>query len=219
LGESSGTWSYTALYQFLLEEAQPTSAVQTNCWSSAYRALKGYNDSTAPLYYESLDYSTWIENYDAGEYRTSALHFSFNATDNSSQTTPWQLVAFNASTFVRVDVKPREWYTPSLPFLLSGARTGSNGLCRGERIGHCFFDEVTGLWTGMISGLMIVSDCTINTQFPHGSGNTTCMPGIPYIAAHIIQRMPVRDAFCPCAPPKPYITPFCTAPWSVKERD
>ena len=205
-GGNTSTFTYRSLFTALLEEADVMGedAQATNCQLTAFARAKAWKNSTYQIpYYLSSDISTWSRQFDAGEFRNAFnFNFSINAGGPGS-------VSFKASSLVRIDIEPREWFVPALPWLLRTSRTPPNGLCRGKRVSECFFE---GIWTAMITGFLIASNIEVHTKFPSGNATITSQSDQPYIVAYILRKMPTRDSFCACAGKPPYGTDFCTAP-------
>ncbi len=121
---------------------------------------------------------------------------------------------YSADSLHRVDIRPREWYTDAVPFLLRNARTNPSGLCGNfSRVGDCYFNPTSGIFSARTVGMLITSNCKTFTTFQgssgHGNATTTCAKDVPQIAAWIVKRMPIHEPFCPCSSDKPMSGVYC----------
>ena len=200
-------------YQMLLYETSVIglSPTASDCLLSAENRFLDFqsrikNGTAPPLYQASLDPETWADNYELGAYRVP-INFSYSGILQDG--TKYQS-NYSANSMMRVDIRPRHWYTDALPFLARHAQAVGGGFCKqGQRIGDCYFNATTGMFNARTVGMIVISNCVTSTILAHGSANTTCAKDIPQISAWIVQPMPIHDAFCPCSEPKRTPGAFC----------
>eukprot|EP01128_Nolandella_sp_AFSM9_P003713 TRINITY_DN1628_c0_g1_i1.p2 TRINITY_DN1628_c0_g1~~TRINITY_DN1628_c0_g1_i1.p2 ORF type:complete len:306 (+),score=49.94 TRINITY_DN1628_c0_g1_i1:34-951(+) len=203
---------YDIYKSWLMPSVRSTQNDSNNCLLSAYNVLGQFNRTKTPLfYYPSLYPSDWEVNYDKGLYRKPVV---FNRTFGDGKGGQAHLSFDGANaTLLRVDVQPREWYLPALPYLLKDARIHPNGPCGKLRnTWDCFFAEGAYM-SAITTGMVVMSDYRTRLQFPGGNATSTSQPAVPYIVAWIIKRMPVRNSFCPCYTQDPRFGNGCTKPW------
>jgi hypothetical protein len=209
--------SYEQLYDGMLNELNLSSSeapsIVSNCQLQALLQQQAWKNNSRPTppYYMSLDIDTWTKETAAGQYRNKFL-FNFTVDANSSTGVPGGAVHYAADSLMRVDVEPREWYTPAAPWLSRDTPVKGAYYCKqvsGKTVRECFFER---LWTAMTTGFLVASNVTINVTRSDLNSSTTTVPNVPTIIAYIVRRMPVRDSFCPCAGKPPDTTKACTRP-------
>ena len=200
------------LMLYLIDPISSTSVVE-NCVEAAQAQLATFNASIDPEFFFSLTIGEWEKAYDMGAYRRD-LETSFSVPTEDGGT---ESVSFSADSLVRVDIAPGSWFLPSFPYVARTARVEANeGYCpKGAlTVADCFFDVANGgLWTSMPSGLIITSNCVVETKVVSPGGNyngtTTCQKDQPELVGVVIERMPIRtQRMCPCASHPP-ITDDC----------
>jgi hypothetical protein len=202
---------------FLLTEANPKTPEQVNCVLSARKAYNAWNfeNTTAPPWYLDMDDRTWESNFDKGNYRTP---FKFQANYSVGGIT--SVMTYRGQGLLRVNVQPREWYLPSVPYGLRDSRV-QGLLCPNKtRVSECFFADNGGIFNAITTGFIVAANIVIvtNVTEPDGSkvgGVTTSKSDIPNILAWVIARMPQWAPLCPCFEDNPArrASQFCTAPW------
>jgi len=201
---------------FLLSAANTWTDDQTNCLLSARDSLTNFGwykkNNTAPLYYEDLDVYHWQHNFAVGAYQQPfGCARSWRDTKGVLHT-----VKMKAFGLIRVNVQPREWYLPSVPFGLRNSPLRQSTVCdsRFQSVQQCFFDS-GGYFTAITTGFLVAVNVSVIESSPNLNSTITSPRSQPAIIAWIIARMPQWAPLCPCSDTDPIRrSAFCTAPWN-----
>jgi len=189
-GTNSGQYK-TLLSQAVLGDS--TSTTTANCLGQSQHAYTNWmtaHNKTKVLFDQSVaSPSAWqklINSSTNGEYD---CNLTYNYTSRNLN------VGYSAKSIMRVDVHPKGWYTPSIPWVMRNLTTQANGPCKGKTVQKCFFKAEGGRWTAIPTGVLVVGDCVLDIEqlFAGGGGGAAegCNGG-PAIAGIIIKKLPIK---------------------------